>query len=167
MLLTVAGAPAGDPKKPALFTITTRKPDDGVKVGQRKEKTVFAITSPSGISHVVIERLDERWPNAVVVRLRLKTLEGLQVAGGKVLLSAAVSLHEGKLRAQVWKDGKKGAPLDRKNPYWMDIRGVGADGNPAESLPLRDGYFEMALPQRLLADNPKSIRVTWIDAYRN
>jgi hypothetical protein len=67
----------------------------------------------------------------------------------------------------VWKDGKEDAPLDEKSPLWTDIRIVGGDGEPAKELPLKDGFFEMALPKALFEGNPKSITLNRIDFYRN
>ncbi|HBI43799.1 MAG TPA: hypothetical protein DDY78_13250 [Planctomycetales bacterium] len=63
---------------------------------------------------------------------------------------------------RLWKDGKEITPLDEKSPLWTDIR-IGGDGKPAKELPLKDGYFEMTLPQALCEGNPKSITVNWID----
>jgi hypothetical protein len=41
------------------------------------------------------------------------------------------------------------------------------DGKPATQLPLKDGYFEMALPKVFLEGNPRSITLTWIEFHRN
>jgi hypothetical protein len=49
----------------------------------------------------------------------------------------------------------------------MDIRILTSDDKPAKELPLKDGYFEMTLPRALFESNPKSIRLNWIDFYRN
>jgi len=59
------------------------------------------------------------------------------------------------------------SPLDSKSPYWMDIRMVGDDGEPAAAIPLKGGYFEMQLPKAFFEGTPMSIKVNWIDFYRN
>jgi len=41
----------------------------------------------------------------------------------------------------------------------MEIRLMCADGRPANTIPLNDGYFEMRLPRELLNDNPKTIKI--------
>jgi len=102
----------------------------------------------------------------VVLRLHLKGLENFRAANGKVRVDAAVSIEEGKQKVRVWKNGKEDAPLDEKSPLWTDIRIVGGDGKPARELPLKEGYFEVALPKALFEDNPKSITLNWIDFYR-
>jgi hypothetical protein len=160
----VAVATAGDP--PGKFRITSKKKDDSVEVRADKDKTVFVVTSPSGISQAAIERLDEAWPKTVVIRLNLKGLESFRINNGKATLDGAVSLQEGTPKVRLWKDGKEGAPLDAKSPLWTDIRILGGDGKPAKSLPLKDGYFEVALPKALIEGNPKALTVSWTDFFR-
>jgi hypothetical protein len=159
-LLAAVGAlaVAGDPETPKQasdkFKVTTKRTDDAVAVEVEKDRAVFSVTSPFGISQAVIERRQDRWP-AVVLRLHLK-----------VVLDAVVSVQEGKPKVRLWKDGKEDAPLDATSPFWVEVRVVGGDGKPAGELPLKGGYFEITLPKALLEGNPKSITVNWIDFYR-
>jgi hypothetical protein len=147
------------------FKITTKRDNDAVEVRADKDKTVFVVKSPFGISQAVIERKGEKWPDAVILRLHLKGLESFRVTNDKVKLEASVSSQECKVR--LWKDGKEDAPLDAKSAYWMDVRMVGGDGKPAKAIPLKDGYFEMALPKAFFEGNSKAITLNWIDFYRN
>jgi hypothetical protein len=39
-------------------------------------------------------------------------------------------------------------------------------GKPAKELPLKDGYFEIALPKAFFDGNPKTVTLNWIDFYR-
>lgn len=146
------------------FQITTKRDSDNVEVKVEKNNTVISIRSPFGISQATVERLDEKWPDAVVLWLHLKGLENFKVTNGTITLEAAVSSQDGKVR--LWKDGKEDEPLDAKSPYWMEIRSVSSDGKPTTTIPLNDGYFELQLPTALFEDNPKSITVNWIDFYR-
>jgi hypothetical protein len=150
----------------AKFKVTTRRNDDSVEVRADRDKAVFAVTSPFGISQAVIERQEDTWPKAVVLRLRLKGLSSFRASNGKIRVDAAVSIEEGKTQVRLWKDGKEDAPLDEKSPLWMDVR-IGGDGKPARELPLKDGYFEVTLPRALFEGNPKSVTLNWIDFYRN
>jgi len=100
----------------------------------------------------------------VVLLLHLKGLETFKVTNGNVTLEAALSSQDGKVR--LWKDDKEDPSLDAKSPYWMEIRMVGKNARPVKTIPLKDGYFEMQLPQTLFEDNPKSITLDWIDFYR-
>jgi hypothetical protein len=162
MFVAVMSAAAADDTPP--FKITTKRENDRVEVKTEKEKALFSVHSPFGISNAVIERKGEKWPDAVVLRLHLKGLENFRVTNGKATLDAAVSSQNGK--ARLWKDGKEDAPLDAKNPYWMEIRMIGGDGKPAKVIPLKDGYFEMQLPKAVFEANPQAITVGWIDFYR-
>lgn len=165
VLLTVGGFVFADDAdahkgKPIRFKITTRKKDDTVAVQANKEKTVFVVKSPSGISQVVIERLDESWPEAVVLRLHLKTLASFGATNGKVKVDAAVSSQDGKPKVYISQDA------DKDENFWMEIRMVGGDGKPAKEIPLKDGYFEIVPSRAFFEGNPKSISLSWIDCFR-
>lgn len=147
------------------YKITTKRDTDRVDVKAEKDKVVFSVHSPFGISNAAIERTGEKWPDSVVLRLHLKGLESFKATNDKLKLEASVSSQDGKVR--VWKDGKEDKPLEAKSPYWMSIRMVGNDGKPAKDIPLKDGFFEMQLPKAFFEGNPKSITLNWIDFYRN
>ena len=149
------------------FRIMTKRDNDRVDVKVEKDQTIFSIRSPFGISHAVIERADEKWPDSVLLRPHLKGLENFKVTSNKLKLEGSVSLQEGKPVVRLWKDGKEDAPLDAKSPYWIDVRILGEDGQSAKELPLKGGYFELQLPKAFFEANPKSISVNWIDFYRN
>ena len=151
---------------PPKFTIKTKRDTDKVEVKVEKEKTVFSVTSPFGISEATIERTDQKWPDGVVLRLHLKGLENFQVMSEKVTLNASVSSHNEKQQVRLWKGGKEDAPLDAKSPLWIEIGMIGADGKQDKDIPLKDGYFEIALPKAFFEGNPKSITVKWTDFFR-
>jgi len=166
-LLSALADKGTEPKDhPAMFKITTKRDNDTVEGRADKKKTAFIVKSPFGISQAVIERTDEKWPESVVLRLHLKGLESFKALNGKVMLDAAVS-SQGDNKVRTWKDSKEDSPLDAKSPYWMEIRMVGSDTKPAKTIPLKDGYFEMALPKAFFEENPKAITLKWIDFYRN
>jgi hypothetical protein len=146
------------------FKITTQRDNDRVTVNSEKDKTVFSIVSPHGISRASIERTGEKWPLAVVLRLHLKGLESFGVSNGKFALGAVVSSHDGKVLRT--KDDMDGAIFDPKNPFWMEVRMIDRDGKPTKNIPLKNGYFEMSLPRAFFEKNPTTIAVEWIDFYR-
>lgn len=156
----------GGEEQPGRFKITTKRADDTVAVQGDGDRTTFVVKSPSGIGQAVVERVGDKWPGIVVVRLRLKGLESFRASNGTIKLDAAVSSQEGKPKVRLWKDGKEEAPLDEKSPLWMDIRLFSGEGKPVAELPLKDGYFEMTLPKAFFDGNPKSITLNWIDFYR-
>ncbi len=126
VLLVISGIALADdgdaPKNEAAkFKITTKRKDDAVEGRVDKDKTVFSVKSPFGISQAVIERGGEKWPDAVALRLHLKGLESFRASNGKVTLDAAVSSKEGKVKVRFGEDAGK----DEKSSFWMEIRMVG------------------------------------------
>lgn len=164
LLAITAVAPAGDP--PSKFKIRTKKTDDTVEVRADKDRALFVVKSPFGISQAVVERVDDAWPKTVTLRLHLKGLESFKVSNGKTTLDAPAGIQDGKPKVRQWKDGKEDAPLDDKSPFWMEIRMIGGDGKSAKALPLKDGYVEVTLPRAFFEGNPKAITAKWIDFFR-
>ena len=158
-------APAAAPPE---FDIVCRKKDDAVKVALHDGRTVLTVVSPSGIGSATVTRKDERWPQPLVLRLRLRGLESFAVAAGRTALGGAFSSHrEGGSRLHLRQEGKEGPPLTNDSPYWTDIRAFDAQGNPLpKGLPGEGGYFEIALPKALLEEPAKSLNIEWIDFYR-
>lgn len=156
-----------DAKNPAEgFKIKSRKKDDAIEVQGDKDKMIFIVKSPSGISNAVIERQADGWPKAVVLRLHLKGLENFRASNGKITLNAAASIQDGKPKLRQWKGDKEDAPLDSKSSLWIGLRILGSDAKEAKKLPLKDGHFEITLPNAFFDGNPKSITLNWIDFYR-
>lgn len=150
VLIALGGAvTAGDDKPP--FKITTKRDNDRIEMKAEKDKVLFSVHSPFGISHTIIERTGETWPEAVLLRLHLKGLENFSATNDKVKLEASVSCQDGKVR--LWKDAQEDSQLDSKSPYWIEIRMIGSDGKPSKDIPLKDGYFEMQLPKAFFEGN--------------
>src|SRR5262249_27543943 len=64
VLLVISGTAVADegdaPKdQPAMLKLRTRRKDDSVEVRADKDKTLFVVKSPFGISQVVIERQED------------------------------------------------------------------------------------------------------------
>ena len=162
LVLTLSVLTCADDTPP--FKIVTKRIDDQVDVKSEKDKVVFDVRSPFGISSATIERTTEQWPEKVLIKLRLKGLENFKVSTDKLKLEASVSSQNGD--ARIWKGGKEDTPLNSKNPYWMQIQIMDIDGKPTKALPSRDGYFELQLPKRLFEGNPRAFMLEWIDFYR-
>ncbi len=149
--------------------ITARRDNDKVTLSTAKERTLIDVESPMGISGMTVERVGDRWPQPIVVRLRLSMLESLLIASGKTALHATVS-SDASHKIREWRGDDESKPLDSKDADWIDIKIVEAKGkgdeNSAPPLPRRIAYFELSLPRSLFADNPQSLKIDWIDAYR-
>jgi hypothetical protein len=165
VMLTAGTARSEGPGGP--FRVTTRKPDDRVMVSGQGERVVLTVTSPSGIGGSKVANEGERWPGKIILRLRLRGLERLQVGNGKELLTASVSSNgDHQVILSLEAEGKAEVPIDRTSPFWTELRILDAFGHPAREIPLEDGVFEVALPPALFASNPATITLDWIDFYR-
>ena len=151
---------------PAPLKITTKRADDQIVVDQRKSAVVFAIRSPTGIGQATIQRTGDKWPDSVVLRLHLSGLEHLKIAAGNTELGVSVSSHEPETRIGVGTVGEEAQAVDSRSAFWMEVRRLDAHGKPTTASPLKDGWFEMRLPGKLIADNPESMTLEWIVFYR-
>lgn len=151
------------------FEVACKRDDDTVETAVQAERAVFTVTSPRGIGAATVHRRRPSWPATVNLRLRLHGLESLTVTSGQVTLGVSVSSsppHE--VRLHVSETGQKQEePVDRHSRYWTDVRLLDADGKPAAGLPANDGWFDLQLPPALLATNPSTLEIRWIDFYRN
>ena len=138
--------------EPMDYKITPKK-NDVVTAKVEKDRVVFDVQSPTGISQFGVKRPGESWPR-VVVRLHLKGLEHFEATAGGTKLSAAVSTQNGRAESRVWKDGDENRPLDDKSPHWPKIA-------------VANGAFEIELPRAMFEKNPPALNVRWIDFYRN
>ena len=75
-----------DPAKLELnvqsFGIKCEKEADTIAVGIEGGKTVLSVNSPSGIGGATINCKADHWPEALVLRVYLRGLEWLSIAGG-------------------------------------------------------------------------------------
>ncbi len=149
-LLTITQLRAADDK--ASVKVTPRKATDRIELTTEEATTVISIHSPEGISGATIERVREKWPESLKLRLHLRGLENFQVRCGSLSISASVSTSDGI--ARLWRTDHENSPLDQKSEYWMPITS-------------REDLKEITLPKTIFADNPKSITLQWIDFYRN
>jgi hypothetical protein len=159
----VAGVEAarGDDAPP--FQITTRRDSDRVTVKIEEDRAIFDIRSPFGISNATIERTAAHWPQRVTLRLHLKGLEHFQITGGDLKVAGSAPRQPKPTPS----DEKESDAADNKRPLEATIRMFDASGKPASKVPLESGCFEVDLPVRLIETNPKTLRLEWVDFYRN
>lgn len=162
----VAGMTLPEAAEPPKFDIQTRRKDDKVIVGTQDGKTVLTVVSPFGIGKATIRCTAQRWPEKLVLRLRLSGLESLVVGNANTKLAASVSSQgDGVVRVRLMSDGPE-QPLDRSSPYWMEIRAFNAEGKPSCPPLEKGGFFEITIPKALLDDDSRTLEVQWIDFYR-
>ena len=143
------------------FRATVRRNATNLKFATKKDKTVIEVRCPAGIDRAAIERLQKSWGKQVVLQFHLRGLESVKVSNGKVTLAGGVN-SGGRAFLSLLEAGKKAQPLNKKSPYFTQIKIVG--GN--KKVPLKGGYFELPLPAKFFEGNPKSINVNWVDFFR-
>ena len=69
-IANVCGVVTADNESPP-FKITAKRENDKVEVKVENDQTIFSVHSPLGISQAVIERVNEKWPDVILLRLHL------------------------------------------------------------------------------------------------
>jgi dipeptidyl aminopeptidase/acylaminoacyl peptidase len=161
-LVSIGYLPAQTTGKNApRIDITSRKSGDRIEVEAEDGNIVLTVTSPSGIGSATVTPEDGKWPSKLVLRLRLKGLESLTISHEQVTLVASFSSHGDSQHRVYVKAGGQETPLDKDDPYWMEIEMVGG-----KAVPLQSGHFEVVLPAAIFKSQPKTVTISWIDFYR-
>jgi hypothetical protein len=157
LLLAVVAA------NPAPIRISAGRENTQATVTAKDESVTIRVECPFGIDRAKLERTGNPWPKQIVLQLHLKGLESFEAGNGQVTLLASVpSTGEPRPRLSL-REGEKETELDQTSPYWTKVQVVADE----VKIPLRDGYFQILLPDKLFEGNPASIQLHWIDFYRN
>ncbi len=156
-----AAVHAAEPDKQPI-RVDARRSNTEVVVRSQGETTTIDVRSPFGIDRATITRVGKEWSRKVVLRLHLKGLESLRVTAGNRGIEWSVSSSKKPKFRMALHEGGKETPLKNGSPFWTEGKIVAED----VKIPLKDGYFEVAVPGKLLEGNPETIAVRWIDFYR-
>ena len=149
---------------PPALRIECQQPDS-LTAETTATNTVLTING-RGIGRATVTCGHEEWPQAIILRAKLRGLESLTIANERVEWRASVLSHGNHATLlHLLQDGKEGPPLERTSPYWVEIQRLDPNGKPATGLPQEGGWFEIRLPRALLTD-AKSLKLAWIDFYR-
>ena len=172
--LLLGGCAGGN--MPAI-DVTLDKHDDKVTVTTEDGRAVIDVTSASGIGGLTATA--DAWPEAVVVRLRLRGLEGLEIRYGDVTIATGVSSsgQPSALTLSVLdEDGNVQSASPSSDVYYPNIQAVTPDGTTAVGplaagerppFPLPEGSaLEITLPPHFHRDDHPSFTLQWIDFYR-
>jgi hypothetical protein len=152
-------------QSPAAFEINCREPGT-LTVANQDGRGVITILGGRGIGESTIQLSAGTWPEEMILRAYLGGLESLKISAGNITLSASVLSHSGNpVLLHLDRDGKEGPQLGMDSPYWMEIKTINADGKRISGAPPKGGWFEMAVPNKLLA-GAGELKVFWIDFYR-
>jgi hypothetical protein len=78
----IVGQPDRDAKEPAYQVIEVRKPVDSVVAQKEKDRTVFVVTSESGIGDATIVLTSGQWPENFTLRFVSSKGQGVPHDGG-------------------------------------------------------------------------------------
>lgn len=134
-----------------------------IRFSRHDQTTIIDVTSNTGIGTATIRRLTSAWPKKVLVRLHLSGLESLQASNQGEVFEWSVASGGDHATTATYRSGREQSKLAPPSPYFSEVAIVG--GN--QTIPLKEGTFDVLLPSPLLADNPEEIKLRWIDFYRN
>jgi len=135
-----------------------------ISLASEKDASVIDIQSEFGIGKARIERNVDNWPPAVTVRLHLRGLESFKVGQGDVTVEWFASMDGKRITSySSLRQGNKESSLDKQSPYFTKV----AVEWKEQPLPREVAYFEVRLPAKLFAGNPKEITLRWVDFFRD
>ncbi len=133
--------------------------DARAEVAQGDGVATVEVRSPGGIGRMRLAPGPGGWPERIVLRLHLATLEGITFRQGDLVIQGGIQSYAPH---RVHGERRRGGQPEPGEP--LEIRPVGPDGQPA-TVPLEGGFIEVAVPRALLLE-PDPVQVLWIDAYR-
>lgn len=171
ILVAMLAVAADDPTFPAPVAkksapsvrATADGADARLSIREDDATTVVDVTSQRGIGRATLARSAGVWPKAIALRLHLTGLESLEIrVGDRTIAWSVASTGTHETTVTLKSDGRE-TTLGKDSPYHGKIRLVARE----PTIPLRDGYFELRLPAKLLEENPPDLQLQWIDFYRN
>ncbi len=157
-----------------MITVTLDKAsEDTATVRGEDGRAVIDVTSPSGIGGLTATLSGGKWPEEVVVRLRLRGLERLEIGYSNVLLSTGVSSTGDPDPPLILTVVDEEGNVQRASPsadiYYPIIRFVDGDGQAlaTPTFPLPEGtVIEVVMPPHFRQQEQTSFWMQWIDFYR-
>jgi hypothetical protein len=165
LFASCAGAPAhanaqsGEPD----FAVTTKNQDDQAIIQFEDNTALIDIHSPTGIGSAAFELQSGNMPENIVLRLHLQGLEDFRLLSGNDQIAASLSSSDPLSGDQRIISSESESPLLRGHPLWMEIEIV-SEGE--KDIPLKQGHFEVTIPQEFIQNAGNSFEIQWIDFYR-
>ena len=164
-LTSCASRPANAQSGEPVFAVTTENPDDQIDIKNEKGISTVDIHSPTGIGSARFVLESGTMPERVVMRLHLKGLEELRLVSDQTTIAASASSSNlFRITDQrIISSGNEYSitPID---PLWMKIEIVSSQA--IETIPLKDGYFEITISNEFIQNSGDSFEIQWIDFYR-
>lgn len=144
LYIATAYASAGNP----TYSFTLHKSEDSIAVHTHNQRTVFVITSESGIGKAEVNLKAGQWPGYVSVRFQYHDGRGFQSLEGFTLTTSRLRVQGG---------------MDRTSGMFRPDREL--SDSPEVNTQQRAGAVEVDVPADLLTGSDH-IHFEWIDAYR-
>src|SRR5438067_2455769 len=137
------------------YQFTLKKPQDSIEARKDEKRTVFVVTSQSGIGEGTIALTEGRWPRDIVLRLQYDKERGF-----KMLESFGLTTN------RIWVSGSQ-RTSGKMALYFLSPEGKPGDvaGQVNVTVAEKAGALELTLPAHLLG-GAKEVRLKWIDAFR-
>jgi hypothetical protein len=159
----VLGQPGREAKEPTYKVVEVQKAADSVVAQTENERTVFVVTSESGIGGATIMPAGREWPENVTLRFLYAKgkgfhwLEDLRLSTDRVVVEGAQKLAGRMPFCFAGPDSDKLdviQPGGREAAGFLDVR-------------VRHGKeaMDVTLPSHMLRGSSK-LRMAWIDAFR-
>ena len=156
--LALVACASGTEQEPMIDLALDRPDDNSADLTLSDGRALLDVTDHRGINGLNARRVKGQWPAEIVVRLRLRGLERLEIHYGDVTLvtgrSSTDSPDPPLILSVVDADGRVQSAPPSADMYYPDIRHT-ADG------------FEITLPPHFFRDDYPSFSLQWIDFYRN
>jgi hypothetical protein len=150
VLSLAACTPAANSIERATFKAVPLKGDPIITFSTIAEMLLIDVTSPTGIGGAAIEKTAGQWPPRIVMRLRVKGLEGFKFRYADTIIDVSVSSHGDQA---VREESNTSGTLQPGDMEWIAV-------TPGE------GYFDLEAPANFLKSGENQFTIEWIDFYR-
>ncbi|MCA9865110.1 MAG: hypothetical protein KIS95_08530 [Anaerolineae bacterium] len=157
-ILALTACAGGAEQTPMIELTLDRPQGNTATVTLGDGRALIDVTDQGGINGLNVRLVEGEWPAEIVVRLRLRGLERLEIHYGDVTLATGRSSNDSPdpplILSVVDADGRVQSASPSADIYYPDI------------LKTDDG-FDITLPPHFFRDNYPSFSMQWIDFYRN
>ena len=165
LLVSCASGPLGMQTQEPGFIVITKNLEDKVSIRYENGTALIDIQSPTGIGSASFELDSGEMPDNMTLRLHLKGLEQFRLKSAQDQIAASIS-SAGAIQdeSQTILSSGTETPLLPGHPLWMQIEIVSSRAE--KNIPLKEGYFEVSVPDKFLRNAGTTFEVEWIDFYR-
>lgn len=144
-----------------MIAVTVDKPGDAATVTLDANQTLIQVSSATGIGGLTAALVDGQWPAQLIVRLRLRGLEHLQIRYGSVTIETGISGRinpsAGFKLSVTEPDGPVESGSSSAGLYYPVIR-PGSDDVGT--------FFDITMPAHFLTGSYPDFSLSWVDFYR-